>query len=80
MFANNLYMVNTWAGEIKPVKKIALFPEVDQKGNVFYKIEGQVNTDCFMISYSYDKDKAKKDYDQLLEQLIEFQEKNLVTC
>lgn len=73
MLSNNLYMVNTWTGEPKPVKKITMFPEVDQKGTVFYKIEGQLNTDYFMISYSYDKDKAREEYDKLLDSIIEFQ-------
>lgn len=78
MLSNNLYMVNTWAGDVKPVKKITFFPEVDQEGLVFYKIEGQLNMDYFMISYSYDKDKAKTEYDRLLGELVEFQEKRLV--
>ncbi len=78
MQSNNLYMVNTWSGELKPVKKITFFPEIDQQGNVFYKIEGQLNLDYFMISYSYDKDKAKAEYDRLLNEFIEFQEKNMI--
>lgn len=74
----NSFMVKTWYGEEKPVKKIVLFPERDQKGEVFYKIEGQLNLEYFMISYTYDKDKAIADFNKLLMELIDFQTNNLI--
>jgi hypothetical protein len=78
MIANSVYMVKTWSGEEKPVKKIALFPERDNSGNIFYKIEGQLNTDNFMISYFYDPEQAKSEFTKLLEALVNFQTKYLL--
>ena len=75
---NNVFMVKTWTGEVKPVKKVVLFPEKDKKGEVFYKIEGQINLDYFMINYYYDREKAQLEYNRLFSELFEFQEKRLV--
>jgi hypothetical protein len=71
-------MVKTWTGEEKPVKKIVLFPERDNSGDIFYKIEGQLNTDYFMINYYYDPDQAKSEFTKLLEALMRFQTKYLL--
>ncbi|MDF2844771.1 MAG: hypothetical protein K0R00_3197 [Herbinix sp.] len=73
MIANNVYMVKTWTGDTKPVKKIAMFPERGPFGDIFYKIEGQLNTDYFMISYHYDLEDAKIVFAKLLDELIKFQ-------
>lgn len=73
MIANNVYTVRTWTGEEKPCKKITLFPERDSFGEIFYKIEGQLNTDYFMIDYSYDKEKALTEFLHLHEEMINFQ-------
>lgn len=73
MIANTVYMVKTWTGEEKPVKKIVLFPERGPKGEIFYKIEGQLNTDYFMIHYYYDKEIAKAEFLKLLDALMNFQ-------
>lgn len=77
MVSNNLYMVKTWTGERKPVKKIVMYPERDPKGNIFFKIEGQLNTDYFMISYDYNQEKAKTDFTELLDAFMKFQIDNL---
>ena len=74
---NDLFTVKTWTGEVKPVKKIVLFPEIDQSGDIFYKIEGQLNLDYFMIDYSYNHIEAKEKYLTLLDELIEYQIKSL---
>jgi hypothetical protein len=71
-------MVKTWTGEEKSVKKIALFPERDGSGDIFYKIEGQLNTDYFMINYYYDPEQAKSEFTKLLEALMSFQTKYLL--
>lgn len=63
-------MVKTWTGEEKGCKKIALFPERDSTGELFFKIEGQLNTDHFMISYYYDKDLAKTEFLRLLDAMM----------
>lgn len=78
MIANNVYMVKTWTGEEKSVKKIALFPERDNSGTIFYKIEGQLNTDYFMINYYYDKEKAKIEFTRLLDTLMNYQTQYLL--
>lgn len=79
MIANSVYMVKTWTGEVKPVKKIVLFPERDSSGEIFYKIEGQLNTDYFMISYFYDQEQAKKEYYRILDSFMTFQINNLLS-
>lgn len=79
MFSNNLYMVKTWTGDIKPVKKIAIFPERDQQGDIFFKIEGHLNGDYFMINYYYDQEKAVNEFYKLLDGLMKFQISNLQT-
>ena len=73
MVANSVYMVKTWTGEEKPLKKVVMFPEIDQSGIVFYKIEGQLNIDYFMINYYYDREKATDEFLKLLDALINFQ-------
>jgi hypothetical protein len=70
-------MVKTWTGEEKGCKKIALFPERDGSGEVFYKIEGQLNTDYFMINYYYDKELAKKEFLRLLDAMMSQQVQSL---
>lgn len=77
MMDNNVYMVKTWTGEEKPCKKIVMFPERDPKGGIFYKIEGQLNTNYFMIHYYYDREQALNTFHRLLEDLINFQIINL---
>ena len=74
----NALLVKTWTGEEKPVKKVLFFPETDQNGDLFYKIEGWDNNSCFMISYSHDKVKAWKEYIELLQRLTEFHVNNLM--
>jgi hypothetical protein len=78
MMASNVYLVNTWTGENKAVKKIALFPERDSKGEIFYKIEGQLNTDYFMISYYYDREQALTEFSVLLDALMNYQTQYLL--
>lgn len=73
MLNNNVYMVKTWTGEVKPCKKVVLFPELDQSGTVFYKIEGQLNTDYFMIAYSYDLTIALSEFNRILTDFMESQ-------
>ena len=77
MLDHNVFTVKTWTGEIKQVKKIVLFPELDNKGEIFYKIEGQLNLDHFMIGYYYDRDKAMQVFTGLLNDLMEYQVHNL---
>lgn len=78
MMDDNMFTVRTWTGEIKQVKKIVLFPELDViSGDIFYKIEGQLNLDYFMISYHYDRDKAMQVFTGLLDDLMNFQVNNL---
>lgn len=74
----NALMVKTWTGEEKPAKKIVFFPEADEKGDIFYKIEGWNNESYFMIDYSYKKDIVWGKYIELLQRLIDFQAKNLM--
>lgn len=69
--------VITWTGEEKSVRKIAFFAEKDQKGDIFFKIEGQNNSSQFMVDYSYDRSKALKKYLELLDKLIDSQVLNL---
>lgn len=76
---NQMYTVKIWSGEMKPVKKITMYPEKDKQGDIFYKIEGQFNLDYFMIGYYYDKDKAKDAFGKLLNALIDFQAETLLT-
>ena len=71
------FTVKTWAGEIKPVKKISFYPEADANGNIFYKIEGQIGSSSFMVDYSYDREKAWDNYILLLQQLTAFQVNNI---
>jgi hypothetical protein len=77
MLDHNVFTVRIWTGEEKQVKKIALFPEMDNKGEVFFKIEGQLNLDHFMINYYYDRDKALQVFTELLDDLMEYQVHNL---
>jgi hypothetical protein len=67
--------VKTWAGEEKQVKKIVFFPEKDESGEVFYKIEGWNNESYFMIDYSYNREIVWTKYIELLQRLVEFQAK-----
>lgn len=78
MVTNHLFIIKTWAGDEKSVKKIVFFPEIDNKGELFYKIEGQLNTDFFMINYYYDEDIAKAEYYKLLDEMVKFQVKCLL--
>jgi hypothetical protein len=78
MIANNVFIVKTWTGEEKACKKVALFPERDGSGELFYKIEGQLNTDYFMISYYYDKELAKAEFLKLLDDLVNYQTQYLL--
>jgi hypothetical protein len=73
MITNNVYLVKIWTGEEKPIKKIVMYPERDGNGIIFYKIEGQLNTDFFMISYSYDKQIAYETFHKLLDKLFDYQ-------
>lgn len=78
MLDHNVFAVKIWTGEIKPVKKIVLFPELDViSGEIFYKIEGQLNLDYFMISYHHDRDEALQVFTGLLNDLMEYQIHNL---
>jgi hypothetical protein len=77
MIANSAFIVKTWTGEEKACKKVALYPERDGSGELFYKIEGQLNTDYFMISYYYDQEQAKKEYYLILDSLMAYQIKDL---
>ena len=77
MITNSIFTVKTWTGEEKGCKKIALFPERDDSGVVFYKIEGQLNTDYFMINYYYDKGLAKKEFLRLLDAMMNQQVQSL---
>jgi hypothetical protein len=74
----NSLMVKTWTGEEKPVKKMTFFAEKDNKGEVFYKIEGQNNKDSFMIQYYYNKEQGLNEYIELLDILVNSQVKNLL--
>jgi hypothetical protein len=73
MISNIVYPVKTWTGEEKLVKKIVIYPERDGNGIIFYKIEGQLNTDFFMISYFYDKQTAYETFHKLLDKLVDYQ-------
>lgn len=68
----NVFSIKTWTGDEKKVKKITLYPEIDEKGEIFFKIEGQINTEYFMINYNYDKELAIKEFYKLLDEFIQF--------
>lgn len=70
-------MIKTWAGEIRGAKKITFFVEKDNKGELFYKIEGQNNTEFFMIQYKREREEAWEIYIKLMNELVDNQEKNL---
>lgn len=47
--------VRTFEGMEKEVVKLAIFAEVDPKGEVFYNIQGQTPTSQSMVAYGYDQ-------------------------
>lgn len=71
------FKVKAFDGQEKEVKKITLFPEKDKSGEIFYKIEGWMNTSYCMIYFSYDRQQATEKYLELLEDLVNFQVDNL---
>jgi hypothetical protein len=71
------FKVKAFDGQEKEVKKIALFPEKDKDGEIFYKIEGWMNTSYCMIYFSYNRQQAWEKYLELLEDLVNFQVDNL---
>lgn len=78
MLDYNSFPVRTWTGEIKEVKKITFFPELNPKtGEIFYKIEGQIGNGSFMVRYYKDKERGLEEYNKLLNQLVDFQANNL---
>jgi hypothetical protein len=71
------FKVKAYDGEEKEVKKITLFPEKDGYGDIFYKIEGWLNTSYCMIYFSYDRTQTWEKYLELLQELVDYQVDNL---
>lgn len=69
--------VKTYGGINKEVNKLAIFAETDQFGHVFYKIEGQNNSDLHAIKFVYDMDKAIEGFTELVRTVLTDQTEKL---